>query len=396
MSTRPRRRNAHSYSEATAASSGLLSILHIVAPAPFGGLESVVRALATGHTRAGHSVRVAAVLSREHERAPFTDSLEADGVVVSRVVVGDRDYLGERRAIRRLCGLDRPDIIHTHGSRPDVVDGGVGRREGSGVVSTCHGFIDGSVRGRLYRWIQYRALRKFDAVCAVSAPIANRLRAAGVPSGKIHLLPNVFAPNRAIYPREDSRRRLDAPDGPLVGWVGRLSREKGADIALEAFARLARPDVRLVVIGAGPDEDSLRQRAIRLGIAHRVMWRGAMADAGLLFAGFDVFLLSSRTEGTPVSLLEAMAAGVPIVATRVGGVPDVVDAACALLVASEDVEGMTSALALVLDEPQLAWKRAERARARLTAEASTDSWLSRYESIYRQVLRGRARAVRTS
>lgn len=331
-------------------------------------------------------MRVAAVVSPNEGRHPFADALESDGVSTTVIRVGDRDYVGERRAIRELCRRDRPDIVHTHGFRPDVVDGGVARREGIPIVSTCHGFIDSTTRGRFYQRLQRLALRRFDAVIAVSGPIADRVRAAGVDARKVHLVPNVFASGTAALGRADARKRLDLPDAPVIGWVGRLSTEKGPDIALHAFARLARPDVRLVVIGTGPDEAALRERAVTLGIEKSILWRGVIPDAGALFAAFDVFLLSSRTEGTPIALLEAIGAGVPVVATRVGGVPDMIDESSARLVESGDPGALAAALAEVLDELARARASAERARAKLVSPNAAESWLARYESIYRAVV----------
>ena len=362
-----------------------LSILHVVAPAAFGGLESVLRALASGHTNLGHAIRVAVVLSPGGEPRAFAEALASDGVATSLIRVRDRDYRGERAAIRALCQRHKPHVVHTHGFRPDVVDGSVARAEHISVVSTCHGFIDSSWRARIYQWLQRRTLRHFDAVIAVSEPILRRVQAAGVERAKTHLIPNLFAPAGGGMSREQARRRLDLPDVPVIGWVGRLSREKGPDFALEAFARLGRSNVRLAIIGGGPDEALLRRRAELLGVGDRVLWRGVVPDAGQFYAAFDAFFLSSRSEGTPIALLEAMASKIPVVATRVGGIPDMVDASSARLVDSEDVDGMARALAEVLDEPSVASARAERARARLDERFSLAAWLSRYESIYRAV-----------
>src|SRR5687768_13527308 len=126
--------------------SGPISILHVVAPAHFGGLESVVRELAAGHIRHGHTVRVALVLSPGDQSHPLVHALEAAGVTAIPRYIRNRGYLSERRAVRALCRQHRPDIVHTHGYRSDVVDGGVARSEGIPVVSTCHGFIDSAWR----------------------------------------------------------------------------------------------------------------------------------------------------------------------------------------------------------------------------------------------------------
>ena len=367
---------------------GALSILHVVAPARFGGLESVVRLLATGQLRRGHSVRVAAVVSDlDDSPHPFVQALGDEGIPTVTLRLGDRDYRGEKEAIRSLCRQHRPDVVHTHGFRSDVVDGVVARAEGIAIVSTCHGFIDSHWRGRFYQWLQRRALRRFDAAIAVSASVEARLRAANIPAAKIHLVPNCFSRQGETLTRDRARQKLHLGDGPAIGWVGRLTSEKGADVALEAFARLKHPGARLVIIGEGREEEALRSRAVQLGVNERVQWCGAIPSAGQLLRAFDVFLLSSRSEGTPIALFEAMAADVPIVATRVGGVPDVVDPSSARLVDSEDPGAMAAALEEVFAHPDLARVRSARAKQRLVDNFDAEQWLSRYESIYRAVAR---------
>jgi len=239
----------------------------------------------------------------------------------------------------------------------------------------------------MYQWLQRRALRRFDAAIAVSTSIETRLRAADIPAARIHLVPNCFSQRCGALTREEARRALCLPDAPVIGWVGRLTNEKGADVALEAFARLEHPTARLVIIGEGRDEEALRSRATELGVSGRVHWCGAIPSAGNLFPAFDVFLLSSRSEGTPITLFEAMAANVPIVATRVGGVPDVVDPSSAQLVDSENAEGIAGALTEVFAHPDLARVRSARARKRLVDRFDAEQWLARYESIYHAVLR---------
>jgi len=222
-------------------------------------------------------------------------------------------------------------------------------------------------------------------VIAVSAAIERRLRGSGVPGKKIYVIPNAYA-RSGVIPREEARQIRGIPDLLVIGWVGRLSREKGPDLALDAFARIGRMDVRLLMIGEGRDSSMLRTRAADLGIGERVFWRGAIAGAGKLFSAFDAFLLSSRTEGTPMVLLEAMGAGVPIVATSVGGVPDVIDESTARLIPNGDVNRMATALAEVFSEPEDAWARAARARRHLEERFGMEAWLSKHESLYKGVL----------
>jgi glycosyltransferase involved in cell wall biosynthesis len=364
-----------------------LSILHVAAPSHFGGLESVIRELSAGHIRRGHTVRVALVLSPGDNPHPLARALDAVGVETLPVYVRNRDYRGERRAVRAMCRQYRPDVLHTHGYRCDVVDGAVGRAEGIPTVSTCHGFIESDWRARFHQSLQRWALKKFDAVVAVSPGIRERLLEAGVDAGRVRLIPNAATPVAGAASREEARKLLSLPDKLLIGWVGRLSPEKGADVALEAFARLDERDACLVFLGSGRDATQLQQRAALLQVSERIIWRGAVPDAARFFSAFDAFLLSSRTEGIPMVLLEAMAAKVPIVATRVGGVPEVLDSESAFLVESEDVDGIAAALRAALGNSELSRAKLKRARQRLAERFAIEPWLTSYESIYRSVVR---------
>lgn len=359
-----------------------LSVLQVLAPAPSGGLESVVRSLSTGLRDRGHRVVIAAVVEPGATLHPFVEEARAAGLEVRAVEIGGRAYLAERReidAIRRDTGAA---ILHTHGYRPDLVDAAVARRAGIPVVSTAHGFTGGPFRNRLNEWLQRRALRRFDAVGAVSAPLEASLLRAGVPRARLHLVPNAWAAE-PVLPREEARRVLGLAGGqPLVGWVGRLSHEKGPDLAVRALVRVPEPAV-LAVLGDGPERASSERLAREAGLASRVRWLGNVPGAGRLLAAFDVLLLSSRTEGTPMVLLEAMGAGVPVVATRVGGVPAALARGGGELVAPEDPEALAAAVRAVLSgsrRPVLANAGAVLAEAR-------QAWLERYEAIYAGALR---------
>jgi len=230
-------------------------------------------------------------------------------------------------------------------------------------------------------------LTKFDAVVAVSPGIRERLLEAGVDAGRVRLIPNAATPVVGAASREEARNLLSLPDKPLIGWVGRLSPEKGPDVALEAFARLDERDACLVFLGSGRDAAKLQHRAKVLQVSERIIWHGAVPDAARFFSAFDAFLLSSRTEGIPMVLLEAMAANVPIVATRVGGVPEVLDSQSAFLVESEDVDGIAAALGAALGNSELSRAKSKRAHQRLTERFAIEPWLTSYESIYRSVVR---------
>ena len=366
-----------------------LSIVHVLAPGAIGGLESVVRVLSRAQRRVGHDVRVMCVLetSRPH---PYVALLEREGVDVRPVVVSGRGYTRERAYLAALCAERLPDVVHTHGYRPDLVDAPVARRLGVATVSTIHGFTGGGLKMRAYEWMVERAYRRFDAVIAVSRPLKARLVARGVSSSRVHVLRNAFvAPSSSFVDRATARRELSIADGTFaVGWAGRLSNEKGVDVLVRALGFLEPgSSVRASIIGAGTCEVDMRALSAAIGVSDRIRWHGTIPDSYRLYRAFDAFVLSSRTEGTPMVLLEAMTAEVPIVTTSVGGVPDMVSPNEALLVPSEQPAALAGAIEAVRREPVLARSRAVAARRRLDEEFAIGPWLERHEAIYRAVKR---------
>src|SRR5437773_620117 len=181
-------------------------------------------------------------------------------------------------------------------------------------------------------------------------------------------------------------------DGFVVGWVGRLRYEEGLDVLLDAVPHATDLPLVVSVLGSGTARAELQARARDLRL-DRILWHGAVPDAGRLFRAFDVFVLSSRTEGTPIVLFEAMAAEVPVIAARVGGVPDILSPDEAALVPPADPMALAAELRAVYRDPGKARERARRARERLRRDFSVEPWLARYERIYQQVSRAAPAAL---
>ncbi len=361
-----------------------LNILYLTAPGSVGGLETVVLALATGLTSRRHRVTVAAAVSGSPDSHPLLDRLRSGGIGVVPMPAG---YAAERRAVTGLARELGADVVHSHGYRSDVllrsVRGGLGRP----IVTTIHGFTGGGVKNRFYEWLQVRAIRGFDAVIAVSTPLGKLLEAGGVAPRHLQVLPNAYAPDEPLLPRAEARVRV-APDvtGPLIGWAGRLSREKGCDVFLEALGTVRDAAWTACVIGAGPEEAALRELSRSLELEGRVVWTGSIPAAGAIVSAFDLFALSSRTEGTPMVVLEAMEAGVPIVATSVGGVPELLgQPPTGWLVAPENPQAFGAALREALIDRTGAAGRAASAQSRVRTACAAGAWLDRHEAIYRRL-----------
>ena len=370
-----------------------LRVCFLVAPGFVGGLERVVHGLTRGLGARGHDIHVFAVLTPSPEREPFLAAFDGTPVTVHelRLPPGFRHLLAERRAARALLQSLRPDVVHSHGFRPDVLDSGLARQLGIPTVTTIHGesFMGG--RTRIYEWLQWRTYRRFDAVIAVSVRLRETALAHRVPAQRVHLIRNAFPGGVSFASRESARRELGlSPADVAVGWLGRMIPVKGADIFLRAVGQLASPTATAVLIGDGSERGQLESLAAQLGLGPRVRFVGGVEGAARLLPAFDAFVLSSRSEGTPIVLFEAMAAGVPVVASRVGGVPDVVGDGEAVLVPAEDATACADGLRRILDDRPGAAAMAERARRRLADGFSTAAWLDHHETLYRELVRERA------
>jgi glycosyltransferase involved in cell wall biosynthesis len=363
------------------AASGVIA--HLLAPAAFGGLERVVAGLSVAMVERGRTVVVILVLEPGIATPPWADAIAARGVVVETIVAGRRAYAAERRDVLQALIRHNVTVVHIHGERPAVVDGAAALRAGFGVIATMHGFTRGGWRRRLLTWVLVRAMRKFDAVVAVSRPLLEVLHRAGLPMARLVLIPNGFTPPlTAPLAREVARRTLGLKETDrVIGWIGRASHEKGLDIMVDAVAALGT-NATCCVIGDGPALGPARERSAAAGVADRMVFALAQPDAARFLAAFDVLALSSRTEGTPMVILEAAAAGVPVVATAVGGVPDLLGGGAGWLVPSENPSALAEALRSALEDPESARQRAAMLTDRLASADPEQDWIVRHLDLY--------------
>jgi len=363
------------------------TILQIVAPGEIGGLESVVLALAAGQTRRGQRVTVAVVSEPREGEHPFAAALIEAGVATVSFSVPARAYLKERALLKRLCEGVKPDVVHTHGYRPDILHAGSRLRRRFATVTTLHGSSKIGGRTTFHELLQLFLLRRFDAVIAVSRELAETLRGKRVPRDRLHLIPNAWSDRLPVADAFEARKFLGIPaDGMVVGWVGRLIPIKGADVLLEAARHLDDLPITISFVGDGSERARLEDLARNAGLSDKVRFHGSVPDAARYMRAFDVFVLSSRSEGTPITLLEAIAAKVPVVATTVGGVPDVVGSAGAILVPAQDPLRLAEAIRDVIKNRTSAAARADTAANRLSTNYNIDRWLDAHDEVYQDAI----------
>ena len=370
-------------------------VVHVAESAGWAGGERYLLALATEVDRKRFKLSVIVP-----DDGPLVERLHALDVETCRVPLNDRlvsprAFLALVRALQRL----RPVIVHSHGARSNVYARLAARYAGVPVVvSTVHNSLfDYEVAGwrrALYVLAERITSPLADRIVAVSQAIARDL----VDRYRIEAGRTVVVHNGidawAFRPTRDSaslRAEMRVPrGGRVVVMAGRMTPQKGWDVLFEAAARLSsvRDDLFWLLVGDGPLRPALTRRAGELGV--RACFAGARADMADVLGCADVVVLASRSEGLPFTLLEAMALGKPVVATRVGGVPEVVeDGLSGRLVPPEDPAALASAVAAVLDAPD-AVAMGARGRARVQTAFTLDAMVRGIERVYATALHARA------
>ncbi len=326
-------------------------------------------------------VRVGSDAVRGAPEGDLLAAAEAAGLGVMRVgsLVPQISPGRDRAALRTLQYLlesGHYDVVHTHSAKAGALGRIAAERVGSPrVVHTYHGFpfhqYQSPLRRRLYIEIERWLGQKTDAFLAVGTAIASEaIRRHLAPPDRIRTIPPAVDP--IGYPpgtaaRGHARQRIGlAPGARIVGTVGRVDYQKAPDHWVDALAEVAADDVYGVWIGDGPLREKLLDRVRRRGLTDRFCFLGHRADVAELLPAFDVFALASRYEGLPCVLVEAIEAGVPVVATAVNAVPDlVVPGITGLLVPPGEPRLLGRAMRHLLDDPWGARRMADAARASL-------------------------------
>lgn len=364
-----------------------MNITHFVENLNRGGLERMVIGLVKEQHREGHDVQVICLF----ERGSLASELDAIGVPVSPCHKRKGFDLRALGCARRLLADHRTEVLHTHNAvahyQAVLASLGMGIRQ---VVNTRHGMGAQRKPGRR-EWLFRRALSATDAVVAVcQAAREDAVRRGIAPAAKTCVVPNGIVLDGFDVASDAMHERLTrlirVPAGTrIVGSVGRLNWTKDQAGLIRAFriVRHARPDTALVLVGDGELRETLRACAFDEGVAGCVHFLGDRDDVRELMQGFDLFALSSVTEGYSMALLEACAAGLPIVATDVGGNAEIVhDDATGRLVPPCDPPALANAILELLHASRTASSLGTAARAWVEAHGSLQAMAARYGQLY--------------
>jgi glycosyltransferase involved in cell wall biosynthesis len=310
----------------------------------------------------------------------------------------------DSRAVAHLLAVIRnfrPHVLHTHTAKAGAVGRVAAALAGTArpkvVVHTFHGHVlrgyFGPLKTEAFRRLERTLARESDALVAVSPEVRDDLVGLGVaPASKIVVVRLGLDLERRVFAVSGAREALRAelgvaPDGFLVAWLGRMTEIKRVDLLLEAFAQLD-PGADLLLAGDGPLRPAMEALAAKLGIGSRVHFAGFRSDVGTVYAAADAVALASANEGTPVSVIEALAAGRPVVSTDVGGVGDVVDEGRnGFLVPTGNAEALANRLRHLANDPRLRAAMGETGRERVVSRYSVPRLVNDVDLLYRELLR---------
>ena len=376
-----------------------MKIMHIIDSGGLYGAEAMLLDLMVGQKKIGLqpflcSIGTADSGEKEIEREATRRGLE---LTAPRFRAGLNPHCAV--SILRIARTRQIDIIHSHGYKGNILAGIIPRSVRKiPLISTLHGWTNTRAVSKmaLYEWLDRRMLRYKDAVVAVNKLMLEdaRFKSAKIDRNSVYIVNNGIDSNPDSLNNTAKKDRTDITeftrDGFIIGAIGRLSAEKGFEFLLAAIALLHKQGlgVKLVLAGDGPLRADLQQQAISLGIDKIVLFTGYLANASLYLDCFDVLTISSLSEGLPITLLEAMRANVPVISTRVGGIPDVIaDGKSGLLVNPGNAEELGEAIKWMAANPEMHDSMIKRAESRFRDNYTSEIMVMKYLDIYKKLTR---------
>ena len=336
---------------------------------------------------------VIATFVRGEESNLFVETAVRESIPVHPIRERGRFDRSVLHSLAGLAALVKPDIVQTHAVKSHFLARAAGLPLRIPWVAFHHGYTWPNWEMRLYNQLDRWSLRAAAKLLTVSLAFRRQLQEKGVPPERIEVVHNAIRPDWASEARKpETAARLRASmnighDRAVILIVGRLSKEKDHLGLLDAFRRLpAARSTHLVIVGDGPERKLIEQRIETLGLAESVTLTGQRHSAEPYYGIANLAVLASRSEGSPNALLEAMAAEVPVVATAVGGVPEMVnDRESALLVEPGDTNGLAEAMTRLLEDPLLASSLTARARQLVQQRFTPEKRMERLVEIYRGI-----------
>lgn len=380
-----------------------MRVAHIIKVTRISGAERHLLILLGGLRERGVDARLIMLVERGRPMDDMTAAAQERAIPLTRLTIRSHYDAPLLWRLRRTLRAISPDIVHTHLIHADMYGYVAAKLARAGaVISSRHNDDQFRYRPR-WRRLNRQLWRRLDAGIAISDAVANFAEAIeGAPREKLHIVRygmdyRWLSDDTIERARHNLRAELGLPpDTPLLGMVCRLVQQKGVPYSLEALRRIQSdfPQAQLVIIGDGEKAGELRQLATALGLAERVHWLSWRADAAELMTALDVLLAPSLWEGFGLVVLEAMARRVPVIASRVSALPEVVvHGETGILIESRDVDGLAQAIARLLSDRALRKYMGLLGTARLEEHFSAGRMVAETIKVYEAVLAQRRKSL---
>ncbi len=299
------------------------------------------------------------------------------------------------KKISRYVKENEIDILHSHGYKSNIYVFLTKYLTSctACIFSTNHNWIGTTFREKVYQKLDALTLRFFNKIIAVSPDIREQMTETGIKANKISIIDNGINTEDPAFrtPRHNARISLGISDDAFViGNIARLTPEKAHCDLLNALSKLTIPRLKLVLIGDGPENYTLKNQIAKLDLQNKVILTGNRDDARCLYNAFDIFILVSTNEGLPMVILEAMASGIPIIATKIGAIPKILhDGENALLITPSKPQELLAAIATLVKSRNLRRKLAVRGQQKVAQSFSSHFMAEKYHEQYENILRMR-------
>ncbi|HZU31425.1 MAG TPA: glycosyltransferase family 4 protein [Candidatus Angelobacter sp.] len=363
-----------------------LKVLQLISSGGYYGAENMLLNLSTHQQKTGCENSLLLFYNVHQPNMEFYERARRSGLSVRMVHCKGRADWRAVRQIEEYVREDAIDLLHTHGYKADIYGYLAAWRMAKPIVGTCHNWVGGTTALGIYNHLDRMVLKHFNAVAAVSDVVADQLRTCGVPSEKIRTIPNGI--DAHAFEQSPPHPAIGLNGNKVVGMVARLDLQKGFEYLLQAVRDLSRTnEFTVVIVGDGPDRKAIESMVKQYGLESTVILAGQQSDMPSVYAAIDIFVLPSLNEGLPMTILEAMAASKPVIATRVGAIPNVVrDGENGLLVNPKDAGGLQDALARLLNDSDLCRHLGEQGRLSVNANYTAEAMALKYRQMYEDVL----------
>jgi glycosyltransferase involved in cell wall biosynthesis len=368
-------------------------ILHLISSSGLLGAERVLLELAEHSKRAGLKVTIGVFENSRNPNLEVANEAKERGFQVQIFPCNGRYDKKTIRMIKDYMDKAGINVIHSHNYKSNFYAWRALSNNNIRWVVTKHGRRSGP-KLLLYNLLDGFIVRHADRIIAVSGEIVRKMRLARIDTKKICLIENGVNLDRFVGNISSSsiRESLGIKKGKIViGTVGSLTKEKGHIYLLRAIPKVIEsfPEMVFVFVGDGKESSNLERMVFKLGIIDKVIFAGMRRDIPEILSILDVFVLPSLNEGLPIALLEAQAARVPVVATRVGAIPDVVkDRVTGILIPPEDPEAIAKSIVRVLSDRKGAHNMAQKGFERVRDNFSSEKMASKYIMIYKELIEG--------